>query len=255
MVCASRLALSVVTLLSLSCVSRSHWRGPREVRVLRNVSLDVCAGDLVAVYGQRGAGKTTLLRIAAGFDAPDTGAVTFHGVDFASLSRRQLARLHRERIGWVERTGAHSRDLPASVYVALPLYGKVGPSNARRIALAALARVGAADCADQLWNDLSDADRVLVAIAQALAREPRVLIIDDPTAGLGILDRERVVGLLRTAAEEGGLGVLMAVPDMPAMLHAHQVRALSRGRLVAPAPTQDDGSGTVVSFRARNISG
>jgi ABC-type multidrug transport system ATPase subunit len=89
---------------------------------------------------------------------------------------------------------------------------------------------------------------MLVAIAEALVREPRVLIVDDPTAGLGIVDRERVVGLLRNAAEAGGLGVLMAVPDMPAMLHAHQLRSLSRGRLLAPSePAQGHGpDGNVV---------
>jgi ABC-type lipoprotein export system ATPase subunit len=221
-------------LLRLNSVSRSYRRGTSELRALRSVSLEVNAGDVVAVYGQRGAGKTTLLRVAAGFDRPDEGSVTFRSVDLASLTPRHLARVHREQIGWVERNGAHSSDLPAATYVALPLYGKVGPARARRLALAALARVGAADCADRRWEDLSDANRVLVAIAQALVREPWLLIVDDPTAGLSVIDRERVVGLLRAAAEEGGIGVLMAVPDMPAMLHAHEVRSLSRGRLLAP---------------------
>jgi putative ABC transport system ATP-binding protein len=241
-----------VTLLALSSVSRSYWRGPSERTVLRDVSLEVRAGDLVAVYGQRGAGKTTLLKVAAGFDPPDSGNVVFEGVDLTSLSRRQLATVHRERIGWVERSGPHSRELPASVYVALPLYGKVGAANAQRLAVAALARVGADDCANRLWDDLSDADRVLVAIAHALVREPRLLVVDDPTAALGIVDRERVVGLLRSAAEEAGIGVLMAVPDMPAMLHAHDVRLLSRGRLVAPSP-RNVHDGTVVALPARDI--
>jgi ABC-type lipoprotein export system ATPase subunit len=228
-------------MLRLHSVSRTFWRGPTPVPVLREVSLEVRAGDLVAVYGQRASGKTTLLRVAAGFDPPDAGSVHFEDEDLASMSRRGRARLHRERIGWVERSGAHSKDLPASIYVALPMYGRVGPSRARRLALAALSRVGAGDCADQRWDDLSDADRTLVAVAQALIREPRLLVVDDPTAGLGIIDRERVVGLLRSAADEGGVGVLMAVPDMPAMLQAHQVLALSRGRLVAPTPTGELG--------------
>jgi ABC-type lipoprotein export system ATPase subunit len=241
-----------VTLLSLSSVSRSHWRGPSERKVLRDVSLDVRTGDLVAVYGQRGAGKTTLLKIAAGFDPPDTGKVLFEGIDLASLSRRELAGVHREWIGWVERSGPHSHDLPTSVYVALPLYGKVGAANAQRLATAALSRVGADDCADRCWDDLSDADRILVAIAHALVREPRLLVVDDPTAGLGIVDRERVVGLLRAAAEEAGIGVLMAVPDMPAMLHAHEVRSLSRGRLVAPAD-RTGRDGALIALPGRDL--
>ena len=87
-----------------------------------------------------------------------------------------------------------------------------------------------------------------IALRPARPRDSsRLLLVDDPTAGLGILDRERVVGLLRSAAEDGGLGVLMAVPDMPAMLHAHEVRSLSRGRLLSPADPPP-GSGNVVEF-------
>jgi ABC-type branched-subunit amino acid transport system ATPase component len=89
---------------------------------------------------------------------------------------------------------------------------------------------------------------MLVAIAHALVRRPKLLLVDDPTAGLSILDRERIVGLLRAAAEDDGLGVLMVVPDMPAMLHAHEVRSLSRGRLLEPADPPPDGRGTVVEF-------
>lgn len=231
-------------LLRLRSVSRSHWRGPRELAVLRDVSLDVRAGELVAIYGQRGAGKTTLLRLAGGFERPDAGTVTFAGRDLARCSRRELARLLREQIGWVERAGPQSEELPVLLHVALPLYRSCGPAAARRRAMHALTRVGADDAAEQPWRDLSDTARTLVAFAQALVREPRLLLVDDPTGGLGILDRERVAGLLRAAAEDAGLAVLAAVPDMPALLHAHEVRMLSRGRLVAPPET----GGTVVAF-------
>ncbi len=233
-------------LLSLDLVNRSFWRGLQELRVLRDVSLKVYAGEMVGVYGQRGSGKTTLLRVAAGFESPDSGTVSFAGTDLARRSRRELARLHREEIGWVERTGPQSDELPMRIYVALPLYRSHGPVQAQRRAYAALARVGAEDAAELPWSSLSDTARVLVAIAHALVREPRLLLVDDPTAGLGILDRERVVGLLRSAAEDGGLAVVMAVPDMPAMLQAHEVRALSRGRLLTPA--EREVRGTVIEF-------
>lgn len=235
-----------MTLLSLRAVSRSFWRGPTEVPIVRDVSLDVAAGDLVAVHGRRGAGKTTLLKLAAGFDAPDSGEVLFEDEPLHGLSRRRLAEIHRERIAWVERTGPHSRELPITDYLALPLYGQLGPRAAQRRAAAVLDRVGIRDCVDRRWDDLSDAERILTAIAHALVREPRLLVVDDPTAGLGIVDRERVVGLLRSAAEEGGVGVLMAVPDMPAMLQAHEVRSLSRGRLLSPMGGPAEG--TIVEF-------
>ncbi len=238
----------MMPLLRLESVAKSYWRGTRELRVLTDVSLDVHAGELVGVYGKQEAGKTTLLKLAGGFEPPDAGTVTFDGRDLSGVSGSAIARLHREEIAWVERSGPESRELLMRVYVALPMYRRLGPIKAERRAVAALAKVGAEDAADARWSSLSNTTRMLVAIAQALVREPRLLLVDDPTAGLGIVDRERVMGLLHSAAEDGGLGVLMAVPDMPAMMHAHEVRSLSRGRLLAPADPPPDGHGTVVEF-------
>lgn len=233
-----------LSLLSLQAVSKSYWRGPRELRVLRGASLEVEAGTLVAVYGQRSSGKTALLELSAGFQQPDAGRVAFAGVDLATLSERELARAHREEIGWIAREGPHTAELTVAEYAALPLYRELSAGRARRRAMAALARYEVADCADERWDQLSDSARVRCAIAQAMVRAPRLLIADDPTAGLGLVDREQICALLRAAAEEDGLAVLMAVPDMPAMLHAHEVRMLTRGRLLAPARS----GGTVVDF-------
>jgi putative ABC transport system ATP-binding protein len=236
-----------VSLLKLESVTKSYWRGPRELRVLRGASLEVRAGTVLAVYGQRNSGKTALLEVAAGFESPDAGRISFDGADLASLSGNALARVHREEIGWVEREGPHAPDLPVALHTALPLYGDMGRRAARRRALASLAAYDVERCADALWRDLSDFERIRCALAQAMVREPRLLIADDPTAGLGLLDREHVCALLRLAAEDHGIAVLMAVPDMPAMLHAHDLRILSRGRLIAPA-TRPDEEADVIDF-------
>lgn len=240
-------------LLALDSVSKAHRRGPTEIRVLRDVCLEVERGEFVAIYGKRGAGKTTLLKIAAGLEAIDSGTVRVAGHDLATLSRRELACLYRELVGWVSRGGPQSKDLPIDVHVALPLYSRLGPRAASKRAAAALALVGAEDYAGERWDDLPDTARTLVAIAQSMVREPRLLVVDDPVAGLGIVDREHVLARMRSAAEEQGVGVLMAVPDMPAMLRAHQVRTLARGRLVAPiAPLASGQGAAVIDFpRAR----
>lgn len=233
-------------LLALDSVSKSHWRGSTEVPVLKQVSLEVDAGEFVAVYGKRGGGKTTLLKIAAGLDRPDAGAARIDGRDLASLSRGELARLHRDRVGWVSRGGPQSKELPVDVHVALPLYGRLGPRAAARQAAAALELVGADDYVGEFWDDLPDTARMLVAIAQALVREPALVVIDDPVAGLGLVDREHVLARLRAAADESDVGVLMAVPEMPAMLRADRVRCLARGRIVEPARQPADGRGAAV---------
>jgi putative ABC transport system ATP-binding protein len=237
-----------LSLLRLQSVTKSYWRGERELRVLRDVSLEVVAGSLVSIYGQRNAGKTALLELAAGFQAPAAGVVSFDGANLAELTAAELARVHREQIGWIERAGPHTPELTVGRYVALALYRDLGPRKAHQRALGALAAYGVDDCAEERWEDLSATAQILCAIAQAMVRGPKLMIADDPTAGLGIIDRERVCSVLRSAAEDDGLGVLMAVPDMPAMLQAHEVRLLTRGRLLAPAERSPAADATVLDF-------
>jgi ABC-type lipoprotein export system ATPase subunit len=236
-------------LLSLEAVSKSYWRGSAEVRVLSGVSLDVNVGEFVAVWGKRGAGKTTLLRIAAGLEAPNSGMIRFDGDDLSTLSDGAHARLMREQIGWVRRAGPRS-ELRMLDYVALPLLIEHGQRGAHVRAREALRRVGMAECAGQLWNSLSDGERALVAIAHGIVRAPRLLLVDDPTANLGVREREEVMELLRALVEETDLAVLITVPDMPAAMRSHQLRALSGGRLLSPpvAPESFEETGNVIDF-------
>ncbi len=237
-------------LLELVGVRKSHWRGPHEVSVLDGVDLGVEAGELVAVWGSRGSGKTTLLQVAAGLRAPDGGTVSFEGVELARMSRGELARLLLEALGWAQRAGPMDEGLQMLDYVAVPLLGCRGPRGARRAASEALTRVGLRGCAGKEWAQLTDGERTLVSIAHALVRRPKLLVVDDPTANLDMIECEQIMGLLRSAAEEGGLGVLVTVPDMSDMLHAHRIASLSNGRLLVPSGRAGDG-GEVIDFPDR----
>jgi ABC-type lipoprotein export system ATPase subunit len=237
-----------MALLTLDSVVHSYVRGSRPVSVLSGVSLDVHAGGLIGVYGQRRSGKTTLLKIAAGFERPVEGVVRYQGTALDGLSRDDLAHLHREQIAWVERAAPHVAELTAVEYVAMPLYGRVPLSRARRRAFAALDAAGAAEHASQSWREISDMGRTLVAIAHALVRDPRVVLVDGPTARLGVVEREHVIGLLRAVAEEREIGVVLAVPDTPSLLHVSEVRLLSRGRLIAPAEPPPPEDANVIDF-------
>jgi ABC-type lipoprotein export system ATPase subunit len=238
-------------LLSLRHISKSYWRGPSEVRVLAGASLDVQPGELVAVWGKRGAGKTTLLRIAAGLERPDAGIVRFEGEDLATLSDSAHARLMRQRVGWVRRSGPRS-ELTMIDYVALPALVEHGRRGAHHHARQALRRVGIAECAGQHWSSLSDGERALVAIAHGIVRGPRLLLVDDPAANLGLREREETLELLGAIVEEAGIAALIAVPDMPAAMRSHQLTALSGGRLLAAVgsgtPPQTPRRGNVIDF-------
>jgi ABC-type lipoprotein export system ATPase subunit len=233
-------------LLSLNAVSKSYWRGPSELCVLAGASLEVHPGEYMAVWGKRGAGKTTLLRIAAGLERPDAGSVLYEGKDLSRLSEPAHARLMRRQLGWVRREGPSS-DLRMIDYVALPLLIEYSQRRGRARASEALRRVGMSECAGQRWGSLSDGERALVAIAHDAVRDPRLLLLDDPTANLGLREREELLQLLVSLVEETGLAVLMTVPDMPAAMRSHQLRALSGGRLLEPeSPPEHDGN--VIDF-------
>ncbi|HUN78846.1 MAG TPA: ATP-binding cassette domain-containing protein [Solirubrobacteraceae bacterium] len=243
------------TLLALRGVAKSYWRGDTEVKVLADISLDVGVGEFVAVWGTRGSGKTTLLKLAARLERPDRGSVSFDGVDLATLSEAQHARLMLGRIGWVRRTGPKS-DLRMLDYVALPLLAEHSRRDAYAIAGDALDRVGVHEHAGQRWDSLCDGERTLMGIAHGLARRPRLMLVDDPTANLDVFERERVTELLRSLAAEQAIAVLMTVPDMAAAMRAHKIASLGVGRLTSapepPALARDDGApGTVIPLRGR----
>jgi len=221
-------------LLSLDRVSKRYWRGRHEIVVLDEVSFDLEAGEFAAIFGQRSSGPGTraLLRIVAGIEPADSGRVTFAGEDITARARARLS-LH-PRVGWLRRTGPFLPSMEMLEYVALPLLDKVPYPEALRRATRALTRIRADELARATWREMSDPERTSVMIAQALVREPALLIADDPTSGLSVQERETTLGLLRAIAEEQDMAVLMAVPDVPDMLRSHTVMSLSDGEMIVP---------------------
>lgn len=232
-------------LLVLQGVRMGHRRAGRDEPVLEGVSLDVGAGELVAVVGQRWEGKTTLLRVAAGMALADSGLVSFEGVDFASYSRRRRARLLGREIVWLDRQES-SLGLSVIDYVWLPMVMRRGPRRpqARRLAADALKRVGVAHAAEKRVEDLSSWERVLVGLASAVIAQPKLLVVDDLFDALGATRTHQTGDLLRSLVSELGFGVLFAVSDIEAAVMAHRVlvfeqRALKVLSDQSPTPADD----------------
>jgi ABC-type cobalamin/Fe3+-siderophores transport system ATPase subunit len=236
-----------MTLLALERVRKSYWRGRHEIVVLDDVSFEVDAGELVAIFGQRASGKTTLLRIAAGIDGPDEGSVRFEDRALGSGRFRRLTGIHPE-IGWVGRQGPFASGMRMLDHVALPRLRSVSADEAERDATRALKRVGVGELASARWHELSDAERTLVTIAHAIVRQPKLLLVDDPTSGLGIEERETVLALLRSIAEEHGMAVLATVPEIPDALRSHRVMSLGDGELIQATRRA---TGEVIAFPQR----
>lgn len=239
----------MASLLSLESVGKGFWRGHRPVEVLDDASLELAPGELAAVWGTRSAGKTTLLELAAGLQDPDTGRVCFDGHDLAQMPSAQRSRLLHREIGIATRNGPASRELPIDRWISLPLLDGIGWRDGLRLAHQVLDRVGASEVAGECWHDLSDGERTLTSIARAIIREPRLLLVDDIAAGLGLLGRGEITALLRSLADDAGVAVLMTATEVTEVQGVRTIWSLAGGRLVGRAARpSDDAAATVIEF-------
>jgi len=204
-------------LLVLRGVRKAHLSGGRAELVLEDVSLDVGAGQTVAVVGGRWEGKTTLLNLAAGIDLAEEGQVLFEGIDLASCSRRSRRGLLGRQIVWLDRRDC-GLGLKVLDYLGLPLMGWRGPRRrqTRRMAHEALERVGVPHVAHKRPQSLSNWERVLVGLARAVIVRPKLLVVDDLLDALGTSRTLRAGDLLNSLARDIGFGALFSVSDIEA---------------------------------------
>lgn len=205
-----------MSLLALEHVHKQYRSGARVVQALTDVSLSVQQGELVAIYGARRSGRTSLLRIAAGLDSPDRGTVHYD---------------HAQGRIFV-RTGSFTAARQGIVdHVALPLLARgERPDEASRRALEQLDAMGAAEVVGRRTAELDAADLVRVGLAQALATKPRIVMLDDPTREVDLLDREPLMGLVRTIADRG-VAVLMTTGEALGVAGADRAITIAEGRL------------------------
>ncbi len=219
-------------ILQMRSITRIHGAGHTAVEALRDVTLDVTGGELVAVMGPSGSGKTTLLSIAGGLDRPTAGSVKVEGTELSDLPVNGLARLRRQRIGYVFQQLNLIDGLTAIENVSLPLeLDGVGRRAAHEVAVQALASVGIENLADRFPQDLSGGEQQRVAIARATVGERSLLLADEPTGALDSITGESVLRLLRAHSDAGGAAVLVT-HDARFAAWADRVVFLRDGKLV-----------------------
>jgi putative ABC transport system ATP-binding protein len=196
--------------LELRQVSKVYGFGASEVHALAAVDLSVERDELVAIMGPSGSGKSTLLTIAGSLEEPTSGQVLVDGIDLASVSRSDRAKMRRRSIGYVFQDFNLLPGLTALENVTLPLeLDGVSSKAARETALDAMLELDVVDRADHYPDELSGGQRQRVAIARAIVGERGLLLADEPTGALDSVNGEAVMRLLRAATHRGVAGVVV----------------------------------------------
>jgi putative ABC transport system ATP-binding protein len=210
-----------------------HYRGGGEtVRAVDEVSLEVQAGELLALYGPSGSGKTTLLLLAAGLIAPDSGEIFFDGQEVGRMSEREGARYRMHDVGFVFQAFHLMAGASALDNATIKLIGDgYTLAKARQLAYPWLQRVGLAERARHLPDELSMGERQRVAIARALVNEPRLLLADEPTGSLDSRRSREILGVLRDICHERRIPGLLVTHDPEARKFADRVHTLRDGHL------------------------
>ena len=212
-------------------LTRRYGEGETAVDALRGVSLDVVAGQLVAVMGPSGSGKSTLMHILAGLDKPTSGSVSIGGTELTTLKDSELTKLRRKHIGFVFQFFNLLPMLTAEENVTLPL-AIAGEKPDRAWIDQLLKELGIADRRKHRPAELSGGQQQRVAIGRALVSRPTVMFADEPTGNLDSTTSEEILKLLRTSVDSYGQTMVIVTHDARAAAIADHVLFLADGHVV-----------------------
>src|ERR1700736_5626027 len=182
-------------ILSLQNVTKDYFAEGQPVRALNNLSLEIARGEFVALMGRSGCGKSTLLSLAGAMDFPSSGVVLVDGAATASLRDEALARIRREKIGFIFQSFQLIHTLTVFENVELPLL-LAGENHARAIVRERLSWVDLDELGTRYPHQLSGGQMQRVAIARALVQSPAILLADEPTGNLDSITSSTIIDLL-----------------------------------------------------------
>jgi putative ABC transport system ATP-binding protein len=223
-------------LLRVRELVKTYQVGDVAVRALRGVTLEIQAGELVAVVGPSGSGKSTFMHILGCLDRPTTGEYWLEDRDVSRLNDDELSAIRNRQIGFVFQGFNLLARTSAAENVELPLlYGpdKIGAAERRRRALAALEAVGLADRAEHHPNQLSGGQQQRVAIARALLNNPSILFADEPTGNLDSRTSIEVMDIFQRLKEERGITIVLITHEPQVAEYGSRIIAFKDGRIVS----------------------
>lgn len=202
------------SLLVCQNLEKIYQEGNLDTQVLKQVSLTIEKGELVAIVGRSGSGKSTLLHLLGALDTPTAGSVYLNGVDIHGMSQQQQATMRNQNMGFVYQFHHLLNEFSALENVAMPLLiGGMKVALAKKKALAMLERVGLAHRVEHKPSELSGGERQRVAIARALINEPNIVLADEPTGNLDQGSAETIFQLIKELNETCDTAFIIVTHD------------------------------------------
>jgi len=224
------------SLVSVHNLHKVYHRGGERIDVLKGVTLDIPAGDFLALMGPSGSGKTTLLSLLGGLDTPTEGSITVAGDRLDKLSGGRLAAWRARHIGFVFQLYNLLPVLTAARNVELPLLlTKLGKADRRKRVQVALSVVGLGERMNHYPRQLSGGQEQRVGIARAIVTDPTLLLCDEPTGDLDRKSGDEILDLLQALNQQHGKTIVMVTHDPHAAARAKRTLHLEKGVLVAEA--------------------
>jgi lipoprotein-releasing system ATP-binding protein len=218
-------------LLNAVGVYKTYLLGKRSLEVLRGVDVQLNRGDFLGLRGASGAGKSTLLHLLGGLDSPNKGEIWLAGRNLARLSRRELARVRNEEVGFIFQAYYLLPELDALENVCLPARMARKPAGlAETRGRLLLERVGLKDRMDHKPYELSGGEQQRVAIARALVNEPTLILADEPTGNLDSHTGEEIIDLLVSLRSEKNTTLVIATHDARVAARAPRMIELVDGQ-------------------------
>ena len=226
-------------IIQLTNITKFYQVGEEKVHALDGVSIQIQKNEYVAIMGQSGSGKSTLMNIIGCLDTPTSGLYELNNTNVSDMNDNQLAKIRNKEIGFVFQTFNLLARSDVLHNVELPLiYGGVGSIERKKLARAAIERVGLTERIHHKPNELSGGQRQRVSIARALVTQPSILLADEPTGNLDTKTGDEIMMLFDILHKEGNT-IILVTHEEDIALHAHRRIRLRDGKMEVDEPIKN----------------